>query len=155
MDSFYDTKTSWKKLYQLGELNRLQQNFPYVDADLHRMLVATTVDKDDDRGVLLVGFCDVDARDCKTRPVLPRPYVSDICVHPDYRRKGIAQALIQESERFLQKIPRSNVYIRVEESNHAAIAMYEKLRYTKTGREEADPSKKDSKTILVLQKEFH
>jgi ribosomal protein S18 acetylase RimI-like enzyme len=147
MESFYDSKTkaSWGRLYQLGELNRLQQNFPYTDPDLHRMLVAVTAENKE-----VVGFCDADARPCQTKPKLPRPYLSDLAVHPDHRRRGIAKALVKASEEFVRGIPRTELFIRVEETNEAAVTMYDHLEYQTTGSEDT----KDKGTILILHKEW-
>jgi ribosomal protein S18 acetylase RimI-like enzyme len=150
IDSFYTSKTSWIKLYRLGELNRLQQNFPTTDTDLHQMLVAVTIDNHEK----VVGFCDVDARPTGTgtHPPLPRPYLSDLAVDPEYRRRGIAKSLVQRGESFLQEIavpPGEELFIRVEESNQAAISMYKGLGYETVGIDE----EKD-KTIFRLWKKL-
>ncbi len=132
VDSFYDAKTAiiWRRLYQLAELNRLQQNFPYPttttasggggEGDDHRMYVAEAASHGDgvgdegqpgsgsrtstaapSPGPMVVGFCDVDCRPCKTSVVLPRPYLSDVAVHPEFRRRGIARALVKAAEDFV------------------------------------------------------
>ena len=148
VDAFYNSSTTqgWKPLYRLAELNRLQQNFPYSDPHLHQMCVAISTGTNQ-----VVGFCDVDARPCPNhiRPPLPRPYLSDLSVHPDFRRRGIAKRLIATSETFLQTIPQTELYIRVEEANDAAVALYQSLNYAITEREPAD---KDKGIILVMRK---
>ena len=144
MDSFYDSNTSWRRLYQLAELNRLQNNFPYVETDIHQMLVAMANNR-------VVGFVDIDARPCKTTPKLPRPYLSDLCIDPEYRRQGLAQTLVLECESFIQSIPREELFIRVEESNEAAVAMYQKLGYGVQSKDED----KNKGTILILHKSFN
>lgn len=124
--SFYQTSTSpFKNLYRLAELNRLQQNFPYNDLDRHIMLVATLTDSNE-----IVAFCDVDARPA-TRPIdPPRPYLSDLAVRPDCRRRGIAKKMVQECERTAHyDMNRHELYIRVEEKNTAAVDMYDGLGY--------------------------
>ena len=161
MDSFYDTKTSWRRLLKLAELNRLQQNFPYVDTDLHQMFVAVVSSPsgaDDTTGTAttsktlartVIGFVDIDARPCRPEIKLPRPYLSDLAVHPQYRRKGVAKALIQACEDFCREIPRKELYIRVEETNHAAVAMYmTNLNYQSQGVEVT----KEKKRVLTLHK---
>eukprot|EP00980_Cylindrotheca_fusiformis_P012111 scaffold2927_cov143-Cylindrotheca_fusiformis.AAC.1 len=110
LHSFYDKKIHngpWKRVYKLAELNRIQQNFPYQETDLHQMLVAI-----DDESARVVGFADIDARPCRTKIRLPRPYLSDLCVDADFRRRGIANRLVQACERFVQSIPRSDLWIR-------------------------------------------
>jgi ribosomal protein S18 acetylase RimI-like enzyme len=143
VEAFYKEKPAWAKLYQLAELNRLQQNFPYVETDLHCMLVAILDNE-------VVGFVDIDARPCKTKPPLPRPYLSDLAVHPDHRRKGIAKALIQRGECFLEENSRNELFIRVEESNEAAISMYKRLDY-EIQSSEVD---KDGRSLLTLYKKL-
>lgn len=147
LQSFYDKKIHkgpWKRIYKLAELNRLQQNFPYEDTDLHQMLVAI-----DDASDKVIGFVDVDARPCKTKMILPRPYLSDLCVDPDFRRKGIAYRLVQACEDFTRDIPRPELWIRVNEDNVAAVQMYKSLNYAITGKDE-----KESDTIIILHKAF-
>jgi ribosomal protein S18 acetylase RimI-like enzyme len=155
MDAFYTEKSTWRRLYQLAELNRLQQNFPYTNTDLHQMLVAVVVGDSDER---IAGFVDIDARPCQTKIKLPRPYLSDLAVNSEFRRRGIARALVEECERFVQQllpappVRGGELWIRVEETNDAAVAMYtKKLDYEITGSDNQD---KDKGTILILHKEF-
>ena len=165
MDSFYgNNNLGFRKLLRLAELNRLQQNFPYVDTGLHKMLVAVVTissqesydDHPHHHSIIfkreVVGFVDVDARPCKPEIKLPRPYLSDLAVHPKYRRRGVAQALVEACEAFVVNIPRTELYIRVEESNEAAVQMYtQKLAYTPRGRMELTI---DKKSVITLHKSF-
>ena len=127
--SFYANVTSpWNHMYRMAELNRLQQGFPYADKELHRMLVAVSIIDD-----TVIGFCDIDAR-VPNRPTgykyNPRPYLSDICVDPDWRRRGIARSLIEACESFCsESLDREEVFIRVEKENHAALHMYRSMEY--------------------------
>lgn len=156
VSSFYDDKmksSPFSAVLKLGELNRLQQNFPYADqADRHVMFVATTTSSMDnpneDDTSEIVGFVDIDARPATRRIDPPRPYLSDLAVHPNYRRMGIATTLIQTCEELVSTgkikvptaVPSSGeehnnnnntkvIYIRVEQANAAAIQMYEKFQY--------------------------
>jgi ribosomal protein S18 acetylase RimI-like enzyme len=162
VESFYDKKKVnlvARKLYQLAEMNRLQQNFPYPESrSVHRMLVveaqkstATTAGDDDDP--VIVGFCDVDARPCATKLKLPRPYLSDLAIDPRHRRRGLARRLVEASEDFVrgngdnsgggigsilggspkeqQKPPFDELWIRVASDNLVALGLYrEKLGYS-------------------------
>ena len=98
----------------------------------------------------VVGFVDLDARPCQTKPPLPRPYLSDLAVDSDHRRRGLAKALVKRGEEFIQRIPRNDLFIRVEESNEAAVAMYRQLDYKILGRE----VDKDERILLTLHKKF-
>ena len=155
MSCFYETAVGpAKPLYRLGELNRLQQNFPYERAR-HRMFVAlaTTLDECKDQPKTeVVGFCDIDARK-PNRPTSyvynPRPYLSDLCVAPGYRRLGIAQMLIQRCEEFCLELEQREAFVRVERTNDIASRMYAKLGYS----EHWHPLETPGKTI-VLQKDL-
>ena len=149
MKSFYDSKTGLRGLFQIAELNRLQNNFPYAEQDIHQMVVAISTSPNTGEEKV-VGFVDIDARPCRTKQILPRPYLSDLAVDPHYRRQGIARALVEYCEHFIQNIPKEELWIRVQESNVAAISMYEKLDYDIVTREE-DPQQGK---VLVLHKEW-
>lgn len=148
-NAFYGDATSpWKQLYKMGELNRLQQGFSYADdRELHRMLVAVASDPMGG-GERIVGFCDIDARIPVKETAYsynPRPYLSDLAVHPSYRRKGIARAIVKAAEDFcLQDIQRQNIFIRVEKNNVAALRMYQDLDYAPI------PNPDDLQGIILL-----
>jgi ribosomal protein S18 acetylase RimI-like enzyme len=142
----------WKRLYKLAELNRLQQNFAYPDqADQHQMLVVelqadnNNNNNNGHRSNAIVGFCDVDDRplplDFKVQ-LPPRPYLSDLCIAVDHRRQGLASALVEHAERFCIETTLEDdndsdsdsdndvvLWIRVQEANTAALAMYQRLGY--------------------------
>jgi len=158
VESFYDKKSTnivTRNLYKLAELNRLQQNYAYPESrTAHRMLVveAKITHQKETETSELVGFCDVDARPCKTQLRLPRPYLSDLAVDPGHRRQGLARKLVEASERFiLERGSRGDdddddnvidggagddalwLWIRVEETNEAAIGLYQgRLGYVRT-----------------------
>lgn len=115
MSSFYNneqTASIWNNIYRIAEINRIQQSFPYSDdRELHRMLVATiprkasTSAKSNDDENIIVGFVDIDIRPATNLnsglySYNPRPYLSDLCIDPQYRRIGIAKQLILYCEQF-------------------------------------------------------
>jgi ribosomal protein S18 acetylase RimI-like enzyme len=166
IQSFYNytSLSPWRQMSKLAELNRIQQGFPYGDdRALHQMMIA--VAGSDSRGnrrssETICGFVDVDAR-IPNQPTSysynPRPYLSDLCIHPDFRRRGIATVLIQACEEFCIKLPRHRwsdqsseselpeLYIRVEANNAAAVNMYKKLGYKTLPNPDGD-------NILILHK---
>ena len=170
---FYDKKKInlvARKLYQLAEANRLQQNFPYPESrGVHRMLVIEASPQGGENNNVenkqeeptIVGFCDVDTRPCATKTKLPRPYLSDLAIDPNHRRKGLARMLIEASEEFVQgggSGTFDQLWIRVASDNDAALGLYrDKLGYSfaewSTGEEttsgEGDPE------IFTLRKDFN
>ena len=192
--SFYNKKKVnlvARKLYQLAEMNRLQQNFPYPESrSVHRMLVveatatATATTNANAEGTqtststgeattpepTIVGFCDVDTRPCATKLKLPRPYLSDLAIDPNHRRKGLARMLIEASEEFVCRTttkegPLGELWIRVAADNDAALGLYQgKLGYSpaewSTGDEPKQKiSKENNKTedepdIWTLRKDL-
>lgn len=125
-------KSPFAAVLRLGELNRLQQNFPYSD-DKHFMFVAIGNSKSEDQtgdDDAIIGFVDLDARPATRRIDPPRPYLSDLAVHPDFRRRGIASTFIQKCEGLARdKFKKPSLYIRVEQANDAAVQMYEQFEY--------------------------
>jgi ribosomal protein S18 acetylase RimI-like enzyme len=172
MESFYtDTSKMWSGLYRLAELNRLQQNFAYTDqAIVHQMLVVVmmvpTATVHSSHGPPtataneIVGFCDVDARPLPAdfKIPLPRPYLSDLCIAANYRRRGLAQALVGQAELFCRDIlGRNTLWIRVQERNLAAMAMYQRLGYQIISKDIDTSSKKafeNKEMIITLRKDF-
>lgn len=61
-------------------------------------------------------------------------HILTIDVAPDYRRKGIAQKLLQEIETIIKEKGISECRLEVRENNKAALNLYQKLGYTKIGR---------------------
>ena len=149
MRCFYaPVKGPTKQLYRIGELNRIQQNFPY-DPEQHRMLVATAQELDDDKD-RIIAFCDIDVRtpNQSMYKYNPRPYLSDLCVDPDFQRRGIAQELVTTCEQFaLDEWESNQVFIRVERTNEPALAMYTKLGYSEITHPDNDSTK-----IMLLRK---
>ena len=151
MSSFYVNSTNpWKQMYRIAELSRIQQGFPHEDKEIHRNIVAVVVVDGKEQ---VIGFCDLDNRlpnrntgySCN-----PRPYVSDLCISPQWRRKGIAKAIIQESEKYSREVLRKEeIYIRVESNNQKALNLYESLGYRQIHNPDSP-----KKLIFLLRKEL-
>ena len=58
--------------------------------------------------------------------VLDEGYISNVAVHPDRRRQGVADALLAELEQRARALMLSFLTLEVRQSNAAAIALYEK-----------------------------
>lgn len=66
--------------------------------------------------------------------VLDEGYISNVAVRPDCRRRGIADALLDELERRSRTLLLRFLTLEVRESNSAAIALYEKHGFRTVGR---------------------
>jgi len=50
--------------------------------------------------------------------------IYEIGVHPNYRRRGIGKALIEEVKKWAKEVEADNVWVLTEKNNEAAMAMY-------------------------------
>lgn len=62
-------------------------------------------------------------------PSLDYPYLSNLAVHPDYRRQGVAQELLGNCEKTAREWGFSEIYLHVLENNHAARQLYYQAGY--------------------------
>lgn len=61
------------------------------------------------------------------------PYLCNLCVLPEYRRKGLGTTLCSICEYIVQnQWKRNKMYLHVEDNNDAALAMYLRMGYTLT-----------------------
>lgn len=66
--------------------------------------------------------------------VLDEGYISNVAVSPEYRHRGIADALISELISRAQELELSFVTLEVRVSNAPAIALYKKHGFSEVGR---------------------
>ena len=59
--------------------------------------------------------------------------ITNIAVHPDYRRQGIAKKLLESAIREAEKRGLSLLTLEVRQSNTAAISLYEKYGFRRVG----------------------
>lgn len=78
-------------------------------------------------GDILVGYIGV-------QTVLDEGYINNVAVRPEYRRRGIASALISLLIEQAREIGLAFLTLEVRESNSPAIAVYEKLGFAPVGR---------------------
>lgn len=97
-------QSNWQKM--LGEIPRV--SFPKIKIA-------------DYKNDLMIGCCIG-----YYLPEKNKKYIYSICVLPDYRRKGIAESLIQS---FLNTEPLSSCYLTVYESATAAVILYDKIGF--------------------------
>lgn len=66
--------------------------------------------------------------------VVDEGYITNVAVHPDFRRKGIAFRLTESLKSEAQKLKLSFLTLEVRESNLAAIKLYEKTGFKPVGK---------------------
>lgn len=81
--------------------------------------------------------------------VLDEGYISNVAVHPDYRRRGIAQALVRALAKRAEAKFLSFVTLEVRESNEGARALYEKCGFKIVGRRKNYYEKPTEDAILM------
>ena len=93
-------------------------------------------------GDILVGYIGV-------QTVLDEGYINNVAVRPEYRRRGIASALISLLIEQGREIGLAFLTLEVRASNEAAIAVYEKLGFTPVGRRKNYYEKPREDAILM------
>lgn len=124
------TFTQMKKAHvpQIAQLERLCFSDPWsensiaseLDNDLSLWIVALNDD-------MVVGYIG-------SQTVCGETDVMNIAVHPDWRRRGIAQILIEQLILGLQEWGSECLTLEVRASNVPAIRLYDKLGFTQIGR---------------------
>lgn len=97
--------------------NRLRSTSPH-----HVCLVAAIGDK-------LAGTVEMGVRSIELRASSSYPYLSNLAVHPDARRQGVAGKLLLNCERVALSWGFHDLYLHVLENNHQARQLYFKLGY--------------------------
>lgn len=88
-----------------------------------------------------------------SQTVLDETDMMNIAVHPDFRRKGIAAALIAELVRLLKERGSRILRLEVRESNAPAISLYETMGFTQLGFRK-NYYRNTKENALILGKEW-
>ena len=79
--------------------------------------------------------------------------VMNVAVHPDFRRRGMAEALVNSLTEELKKIESRCLTLEVRASNVPAIALYEKLGFVEIGRRK-NYYRNPREDALIMRKEW-
>ena len=88
-----------------------------------------------------------------SQTVMDETDMMNVAVHPDFRRKGIAEALVNALVDHLIKIGSHCLTLEVRASNAPAIALYEKLGFSEIGRRK-NYYRNPREDALILRKEW-
>jgi ribosomal protein S18 acetylase RimI-like enzyme len=81
-----------------------------------------------------------------------RGYLSNVCVAPLMRQRGIGMALLQQAQNMSQLWGVTNLYVHAVATNEAAVKLYSKGGFTVVATSEA-PVKLSSTGSFTLEKE--
>ena len=88
-----------------------------------------------------------------SQTVLDETDMMNVAVHPDYRRMGIAEALVTGLVEALKEKKSHCLTLEVRASNAPAIALYEKLGFLEIGRRK-NYYRNPREDALILRKEW-
>lgn len=95
-------------------------------------------------GRKVVGFLAV-------RAVVAEGEVLNLCIAPEKRRSGLAEALLTEAVAELRRTRVDRLFLEVRESNTPAITFYEKHKFSKTGRRPGYYRDPDEAAVLMMK----
>ena len=132
---------------QIAELEKLCFSDPWseksIETELSCRLSFWLVALEEDKVVGYVG----------SQTVIDETDMMNIAVHPDYRRRGIAEKLINALMDALRDKGSHGLTLEVRASNESAIALYHKLGFTQAGRR-PNYYRKPKEDALILRKEW-
>jgi [ribosomal protein S18]-alanine N-acetyltransferase len=85
------------------------------------------------------------------RAVVAEAEVLNLCVAPEKRRAGLAEALLTEAIAELRRTRVDRLFLEVRESNTPAISFYEKHGFRKTGRRPGYYRNPDEAAVLMMK----
>lgn len=88
-----------------------------------------------------------------SQSVLGQSDMMNVAVHPDHRRRGIAEALILALSADLKAAGNQSLTLEVRASNTPAIALYEKLGFDTVGRR-PNYYRHPKEDALIMRKEW-
>ena len=132
---------------QVAELEKICFADPWseksVASELENIWALWLVAVDDDRVMGYIGSqTSIDETD-----------VMNVAVHPDFRRRGIAEELIKTLVAELKKKGSHALMLEVRASNASAIALYEKLGFLQVGCRK-NYYRNPKEDALILRKEW-
>ena len=132
---------------QIAQLEKLCFSDPWsvnsIASELDNKLAFWLVATDEDRVAGYIG----------SQTVMDETDMMNVAVHPDYRRQGIAEALIVSLLENLKEQGSHSLTLEVRASNVPAIALYDKLGFAEVGRRK-NYYRNPKEDALILRKEW-
>ena len=113
---------------QIAKLEQICFSMPWTEDSIKSQMP-------DDRHIFIVAVEDDEVLGYVGMAyIIDEGYISNVAVAPEYRRKGVADALMLELFRRSNELKLSFVTLEVRESNAPAISLYEKYGFSPVGR---------------------
>ena len=132
---------------QIAQLEKICFSDPWsensIASELENKLAFWLVATEEDRVAGYIG----------SQTVMDETDMMNVAVHPDFRRKGIAEALVKDLVENLKKMGSHCLTLEVRASNTPAITLYEKLGFTEIGRRK-NYYRNPREDALILRKEW-
>ena len=132
---------------QIAELERICFSDPWseksVASELENKLAFWLVATEGDTVAGYIG----------SQTVMDETDMMNVAVHPDFRRQGIAEALVNALVEQLKTMGSRCLTLEVRASNAPAIALYEKLGFAQIGRRK-NYYRNPREDALILRKEW-
>ena len=133
---------------QVAELEKICFSDPWseksVASELQNKLSLWLVAVD---GETVVGYVG-------SQTVIDETDMMNVAVHPDYRRQGIAESLVEKLVEELEAIGSRALTLEVRASNAPAIRLYEKLGFLQVGLRK-NYYRNPKEDALILRKEWN
>ena len=129
-ESFHSQDGLWGwafPLFRLGIYEDLRHRLKFPSRD-HVCLVAVDATTEDHK---IMGTIEMGVRLTDSWAGVNQcfPYLSNLAIHPSYRRLGVASNLLIRCEQISQEWGFQDLYLHVLENNHQARQLYFKLAY--------------------------
>ena len=132
---------------QIAELEKICFSDPWseksIASELDNPLAYWLVAVDEDTVAGYIG----------SQTVLDETDMMNVAVHPDHRRKGIAETLVTELVKALKEQGSHSLTLEVRESNTPARQLYEKLGFSRVGKRPRY-YRNPREDALILRKEW-
>lgn len=128
--SFHSPQGFWGWAYPLLRLGIYEDLHNRLQTPSPNQLCLVAVDRTPGQGQNLTGTVEIGLRSTDPWSGVKRfPYLSNLAVHPNYRRRGVAKSLLLSCEQICQDWGFQDLYLHVLEHNYQARQLYLNLGY--------------------------
>ena len=127
--NFHIRRMTVEDVPAVAKLDQLAFTLPWTDRSFHFEVTSNPASRCwvAERGGVIIGVI-------VAWLLVDEVHIATIATHPDFRRQGIAQALLSHVLKLAAQEGAVSSFLEVRESNIAAQAMYRKFGYEESGR---------------------